>query len=316
MMKKIYSLKIDTEFKKLIPPLALKELYQLEENLVRDGCREPICVWNNIILDGHNRYEICSRLQIPFSLEEIKLHSHEEAIAWICENQLGRRNISASTRKYLIGKRYEMEKMIGAHNVDGINQYTPKEVRSKSLTKPRVHYSDTRTRERLASEYHISDGSVYRYGVYAHSMDKLSKTVPEVFSQILTGKIKANHSHIVALTKLPDQTIKSLCKILYEDEDEFTRIMEEHITLKKHIAPVQETSKPFVSVKNMPSYDPDAEISTLSLTIPSWISSINRIGAATDLSKVSDTARIKLKKELLVLKKTTESMLIAITEVL
>jgi len=316
MKKKIFNLKIDNEFKKLIPPLTIKELYQLEENLIRDGCREPICVWNNIILDGHNRYEICSRLQIPFFIQEIEIHSHEEAIAWICENQLGRRNISASTRKYLIGKRYEMEKIVGIRNVDGINQYTPKEVRSKSLTKPRVHYSTVRTRERLANEYHISDGSVYRYGVYAQSMDKLFKVVPEVYSQVLAGKIKIKHTHVSALTKLPEQTIKGLCRILYENEDEFERIMEEHITLKKHIAPAHETPKPLVSVKNMPSYDPDAEISTLSLTIPSWISSINRTGAAIDLSKVSDTARIKLKKELLVLKKTTESMLIAMEEVL
>ena len=49
-----------------------------------------------------------------------------------------------------------------------------------------------------------------------------------------------------------------------------------------------------VSVKDMPAFDPDAEIYSLTLTIPSWISSINRTGAATDLALVTDRAKNKL----------------------
>ena len=52
-----YKLTIDEGFNQLIPPLSANEQKQLEENIVHDGCREPICVWNNIILDGHNRQE-------------------------------------------------------------------------------------------------------------------------------------------------------------------------------------------------------------------------------------------------------------------
>jgi hypothetical protein len=104
----IYNLKINAGYKCLIPPLSSEELQQLEQNLIRDGCREPLCVCNNTILDGHNRYEICTRLQIPFTIQRIYLKSCEEATAWICANQLGRRNITDETRKYLIGKRYIM----------------------------------------------------------------------------------------------------------------------------------------------------------------------------------------------------------------
>ena len=52
-------LEIDPEFKTLIRPLRKDEYLQLEVNLAVDGCREPIITWNNIIVDGHNRYEIC-----------------------------------------------------------------------------------------------------------------------------------------------------------------------------------------------------------------------------------------------------------------
>ena len=109
----IPTLKINENFKRLIPPLLSEELQQLEQNLVRDGCREPLCVWNDTLIDGHNRYEICTRLQLPFIIRRIHFESAEEVTAWICANQLGRRNITDETRKYLIGKRFEMEKLIG-----------------------------------------------------------------------------------------------------------------------------------------------------------------------------------------------------------
>ena len=99
------TLTIDPEFKQLIPPLLQTERTQLEENILRDGCREPIALWGNIIIDGHNRYEICRKHNIPFNTVQVSIHNREEAIAWICANQLGKRNIPDESRRYLIGKR-------------------------------------------------------------------------------------------------------------------------------------------------------------------------------------------------------------------
>ncbi len=98
---------------------------QLEVNLTVDGCREPIITWNNIIIDGHNRYEICNRLHIPYAVRKMPFENREQAIVWICSNQLGRRNITEETRRYLIGKQYELEKVARKHppNINGFNQY-------------------------------------------------------------------------------------------------------------------------------------------------------------------------------------------------
>ena len=124
-------LEIDQEFKTLIRPLRRDEYLQLEVNLTIDGCREPIATWNNIIVDGHNRYEICNRLHIPYAVREMPFENREQAIVWICTNQLGRRNISEETRRYLIGKQYELEKVARKNppNINGFNQY--KTLRSK-----------------------------------------------------------------------------------------------------------------------------------------------------------------------------------------
>ena len=45
--KRLYKLKIDEEFQKLIPELTKEESDTLEELLLKEGCREPICVWND-----------------------------------------------------------------------------------------------------------------------------------------------------------------------------------------------------------------------------------------------------------------------------
>ena len=78
--KKVYTLRIDKEFQELIRPLYKNEYLQLEENLLKDGCRDPISVGNGTIVDGHNRYRICTKHQIPFAIEELNFNSREEAV--------------------------------------------------------------------------------------------------------------------------------------------------------------------------------------------------------------------------------------------
>ena len=70
--KKLYDLTVDPEFRDLIPPLNEEELKLLEESLVADGCESPLIVWNGVIIDGHNRYAICRKHDIPV------FHSGEE----------------------------------------------------------------------------------------------------------------------------------------------------------------------------------------------------------------------------------------------
>lgn len=56
------SIQIDAAFKAQIPPLSVEEREQLEANIAAHGCRDPLTVWNGVLLDGHNRYEICTWL--------------------------------------------------------------------------------------------------------------------------------------------------------------------------------------------------------------------------------------------------------------
>ena len=106
------NLKIDPEFQSQIPPLTDDEYNQLEENILKEGkLISPLIVWGNTLVDGHNRYEIVQEHpEISFSTMPLPFESREEVLAWICKNQLGRRNLTPEQKKFLMGKQYSSEK--------------------------------------------------------------------------------------------------------------------------------------------------------------------------------------------------------------
>jgi N6-adenosine-specific RNA methylase IME4/transposase-like protein len=103
-------IQIDSQFRDLIPPLTPVEREQLEKNIAEHGgARDPLVVWASkgtlTLLDGHNRYEICTRLGLPFDIHELRFKARDEAEDWIDRNQLGRRNLTADSFNYLLGRR-------------------------------------------------------------------------------------------------------------------------------------------------------------------------------------------------------------------
>ncbi len=309
----IYALKIDEEFKNLIAPLSQDERKQLEENLLQNGCREPLCVWNRTILDGHNRYEICTRHQIPYKIAHIFLRNREEAIAWICANQLGRRNLTEGLRRYLIGKRYKMEQIIGAHNAARVNQSTRKAVRSKMLTEPLFEDTDCRTRERFAKEYRISLATVHKYGTFANAIDSLSRVEPALAPKILSGQIKISQENILALARLSPSDIRRVSTELAQGDAGYSDTRD-IVPNKKKAKKQDYLPLPEISVKNMPAYDPDAGILSLAFTIPSWISSIEQTHTSADFTGGSPNARRRLENELNCLQSAVDSLLSTVKE--
>jgi len=94
---------IDAEFKSLIPPLTDDELARLEASLLAEGCRDALVVWaeEGVLLDGHNRYELCERYAIPYEVVYRSFATRAEATVWIIQNQLARRNLTAYARAEL-----------------------------------------------------------------------------------------------------------------------------------------------------------------------------------------------------------------------
>ena len=197
-------LKIDPEFEKVIPPLTKDEYHQLEENILDDGrIMMPIAVWGDIIVDGHNRYRIaCEYGDIPFSTTQLDFANRYEAIAWICKNQLGRRNLSDEQKTYLLGKRYSAEKQIEMIR-DESGRFTP-------LGQNDPTGDNVRTSERIAKEIGKSEKYVRRADQYARALDLADSVCPGVKKDILLGVINPTTKEVVALLKADEQELPNL----------------------------------------------------------------------------------------------------------
>jgi len=313
--KKLWKLDVDPEFKGLIRPLFKNEYLQLEANLLEDGCREPIATWNNVIIDGHNRYKICTEHGIPFAVEEMEFRCREEVIAWICANQLGRRNLTEETRKYLIGKQYESEKIISRK----LAVYQESEEDSEGLPyepfNPMEHFRNVETKrktaQRIADENRISHGTVEKYSVYSRAMEKIRDMEPQLASKILSGRYKISHKGVVALANSSEEEVRELNGRLEKSQHPYVKLQTTRQEIQGIPSVVKQNKQP--SIKDMPPYDPDAEVVGLTLTIPSWTSSIDRV-VRSDIDSVSETAKAKLQEALIKLQDTINAMMSVIKE--
>ena len=197
---KLSQLKIDPEFQSKIPPLQFEEEQQLEQNIITEGrLLNPIITWNGYILDGHTRHRILKKHGfIKFEVEEIQLANKYEALAWICKNQLGRRNLSPERKKFLLGKEYESTKLAVGGQPGNCNK--------ANRCDQNDHIdSEKRTCERIAVEYGVGSATVRRAEKYSRGIDAAEEAVPGAQEEILTGHIKATDEQIVALASIPKE---------------------------------------------------------------------------------------------------------------
>lgn len=213
-------LKIDEEFRHLIRPLRHREFLQLEQNIINDGCRDPIVVWHDTIVDGHNRYEICMRHSIPFDTKDMEFECREAAVAWICANQLGRRNITEETRKFLIGMQYENEKLVTRiRNKIGRNQHTLdiSTMDEEDADKACRHW----TAQRIAKDNNVSAATVQKYAIFTRALEEIGKKEPKLVPKILSGQYKIAHKHVLEMAELNPQDLRRINRKIDRNPAEF-----------------------------------------------------------------------------------------------
>jgi|LakMenE01Jun11ns_1017448.scaffolds.fasta_scaffold9759373_1 hypothetical protein len=193
-------IQIKEEFRKLIPALTAEEFKQLEQNCLRDGILSPICLWDDFIIDGHNRYEISLKHQLQFESIDFSFDSEEDVKNWMIEKQLGQRNLTKEQKDYLIGKRYENEKQ-------KIGRPENKEEKISPL----------KTAEKIAEEVGISDRQVKINEQYAKGVDKMSE---ELKQQVLQGNSNINKGDVQIIAKAEPTFIATTEKEITEKAKE------------------------------------------------------------------------------------------------
>jgi len=173
-------LHIDPEFKSLLQPLIKEEYAQLEQNLIADGCREPLVTWNDIIIDGHNRYEICTKNMIDFKVAAREFTDREAVKDWIDKNQLGRRNLSPEQMGNIRGRVFNRKKKPGglAWRKDLVQNEPAGDAA-----------------EMLAKEFGVSASTIKRDGQFASAIETL-KPIADIETKI-QQKEKVNRQDVI-----------------------------------------------------------------------------------------------------------------------
>jgi ParB family chromosome partitioning protein len=200
-------MRVDDEFRALIPPLQDEELRLLEQSIVDDGCREPLAVWAEagILLDGHNRYDICTRLGLPYEVRELSFDSRESAFDWMDRNQLGRRNLTPLGLSMLRGRIYERAKK--SHGGDR-NTATVQEEPSGQNGHLILDEAE-RTRERLAVDLGVGARTIARDAQLVRAVDTLKPTMPDIVQRVMSGDVPSKQA-VIEAAKQPERAAELL----------------------------------------------------------------------------------------------------------
>lgn len=181
---------IDEEFKNLISRLSEDEYKQLEESILRDGCRDPLVIWaeKGILLDGHHRHAICTKHGRTYQVVTLTFEDKGDAREWVLKNQLGRRNLPPEMIAYLRGKLYEAQKQ-----------------RSGGDHKSERHdaaFDDGPgdTANRLAQQQGVDRRTIQKAAAFARAVDLIAETAGDEAKQlILSGESGLDRERIKRL---------------------------------------------------------------------------------------------------------------------
>jgi Family of unknown function (DUF6011) len=214
------SLTISPELQSLIPPLTPEERAQLEANLLADGCRDPLIVWQQeqVLLDGHHRYEICERHGLTYTIQELSLPDMDAARLWMIQNQLGRRNLTPQQMSYYRGEQYNLQKQ--RHGGDRKSDISSTQNGNLILGDAVLpdgsppHNEDVKTVDRLAAEHGVSRNTIARDGAYAAAVEILATALgPDARQAMLTGHLQIPKQDVPLLASLVEQSPETAIQV-------------------------------------------------------------------------------------------------------
>lgn len=138
------------------------------------------------------------------------------------KNQLGRRNLSDTQFKLMVGKEYELQKRISRGGGDRRSEEANQ--RSQSDT---IDRRSERTRDRIANEHGISPQTVARSASLHNSIKAIQEVAPKIAKKLESEEIKASQKDIRILGKVLKQgTIEQKEQIASEIKDNFAKAVD------------------------------------------------------------------------------------------
>jgi pyruvate/2-oxoglutarate dehydrogenase complex dihydrolipoamide acyltransferase (E2) component len=193
---------VNEELKAYIDPLTPDEYEALERSLLAEGCRDSLVLWGNILVDGHNRFGICQKHDLPFNtVQNTRFQSMEDVHLWMIEQHLGRRSVSDFQRGVLALRKREIlsERRSRAKPTEEEATPTPVVEAPADAAAPEAVETPTASkaeslpsRQELAREARLSNNQVVM-------IEKIQKqAAPEVVAAVKSGVLSINAAAAVA----------------------------------------------------------------------------------------------------------------------
>ncbi len=192
---------VNEELKAYIDPLTEDEYQALERSILAEGCRDALVLWGDVLVDGHNRYGICRKHDLPFqTVQNTRFQSLEDVKLWMIDQHLGRRSISDFQRGVLaLRKREIVAERSARRTVDLAQQDQAAPVASPSEAAGTAKTEALETREALAKMARLSSKQVLL-------IEKIHKqAAPEVVAAVKAGEISINAAAAVATLPTEEQ---------------------------------------------------------------------------------------------------------------
>lgn len=232
---------IDNEFKNLIPPLSNEEYKGLEESILKEGCRDSLVTWNGTLIDGHNRYAICTRHNIPFKTIEKQFVNRDEVLLWMIDNQKSRRNLTAFSRGILESKAIEIlskqakEKQSAAGGDKKSEEYKKTALcniaQSDKLKNIQKSEPKIDVKKELATRIGVGErtaSKILNVNKHIEKAIEENKTVAgkkpeELKKELMSGSVTVNEAYNKIKLEEKKETIKQAEKKIVEQADESTK---------------------------------------------------------------------------------------------
>lgn len=180
--------RIDPELNDVLPDLSDEDYKALEQSLLTDGFKgAPIMVWGDVIVDGHNRYEICRKHNISYDIKEVDFESKEDAMRWMVRQQIGRRTLTPLQRIKVVEK-YRPFYVKKAKENKSLNGGDKKSELQKSSTPP-LSMKKIDVRAELAKDANVSTDTYSKGLKILHSEDV------DLINQTMNGEKSINKAY-------------------------------------------------------------------------------------------------------------------------
>lgn len=202
-------LKINEEYRKLIPPLTEEEYKQLEENILNEGIREPIILYKDYIIDGHNRYEIAKKHSLKYVTLSKEFVDETEVKIWMVKNQFGRRNLSTFQRIELVEHLEELFKSRAKENLKLGGMYKTSfekldeklemvkeiELFQNTNLKNKPWQNSAKASEKVETRNEIAKIAKTSHDTVTRVKKIKKKAAPETIQKLRTGEISINQAY-------------------------------------------------------------------------------------------------------------------------